>query len=395
MTRSRDLFEAGIKGIDYAPARITARIGVTVQELMRAFLPGIGIMLLILGTTTLLGATIGAALGVLAGGVGALPGAVVGGDLGLDAGFLVLDMIGIGFLLKDLISELPKVYVYITGGINKTWNAGHNPHVPASKDIEEAAGLFADALTEFMVILVEGLLTYLLGRSAFSKGGKLFSKIKDVRTLEGSAALAFRADEILQAMRRSPEEVRAAFKEALAEFENELKKAGRWAQGLVDWVDKYFEQILNHYVKQHPRPAFAMEEEGGRTEAVAGGGGTGGPERISGAGQAGRGGESSDAAASSQPSTAQTTGISKDLYKKLRSRTPSADIQEMVNEGHTYPRPDPTLPGKQITGPLQADHIVPMKTIAQMPGFSQLDETNMLKVLNNPDNYVGLSEGRK
>ena len=104
---------------------------------------------------SLLGATIGAALGVLAGGVGPLPGAVIGGDLGLDAGFLVLDMTGIGFLLKDLISELPKVYVYITGSINKAWNAGHNPHVPASKDIEQAAGLFADALSRFRCSLHE------------------------------------------------------------------------------------------------------------------------------------------------------------------------------------------------------------------------------------------------
>ena len=45
-----------------------------------------------------------------------------------------------------------------------------------------------------------------------------------------------------------------------------------------------------------------------------------------------------------------------------------------------------------MTGRLEADHIVPMKTITDMPGFDQLSETDQLQVLNNPDNYVGLSK---
>ncbi len=84
--------------------------------------------------------------------------------------------------------------------------------------------------------------------------------------------------------------------------------------------------------------------------------------------------------------------ISQDLYERLRTKTPSRSIQKMVNKGQIFPQPDPALPGLTIDGPLQADHIVPMKRIVEMPGFSDLGEENMLKVLNNPDNFVGLSE---
>lgn len=85
-------------------------------------------------------------------------------------------------------------------------------------------------------------------------------------------------------------------------------------------------------------------------------------------------------------------GISDDLYQRLREKTPSRAIQKMVNRGQVFPQPDPALPGLTIEGPLQADHIVPMKTITEMPGFNELREENMLKVLNNQDNFVGLSE---
>jgi hypothetical protein len=53
---------------------------------------------------------------------------------------------------------------------------------------------------------------------------------------------------------------------------------------------------------------------------------------------------------------------------------------------------DPALPGLKITKPLHADHIVSMKTITEYDGFSQLTFENQVKVLNNPENFVGLSE---
>ncbi len=84
--------------------------------------------------------------------------------------------------------------------------------------------------------------------------------------------------------------------------------------------------------------------------------------------------------------------ISDDLYKKLRRKTPNAKIQKKVNEGVTFPHPDPALPGKQVTSTLHADHIVPMKKITEMPGFDKLSLEDQVKILNHENNFVGLSE---
>jgi hypothetical protein len=92
------------------------------------------------------------------------------------------------------------------------------------------------------------------------------------------------------------------------------------------------------------------------------------------------------------PGSTPVTGLSRDDYAKLRKKTPPQAIRDMVNEDVTLPMDDPALPGLDITSTLHADHVVPMKEITQMPGFAQLTEDNQLAVLNNPANFVGLSE---
>ena len=64
----------------------------------------------------------------------------------------------------------------------------------------------------------------------------------------------------------------------------------------------------------------------------------------------------------------------------------------MVNKGIRLPMPDPALPGKTITSALEADHIVPMDKITRMDGFGKLTFDQQVKVLNNPENFVGLSK---
>jgi hypothetical protein len=84
-------------------------------------------------------------------------------------------------------------------------------------------------------------------------------------------------------------------------------------------------------------------------------------------------------------------GIPKELYDKLRAKTPSQEIRDIVNKGKLPPYDDPVLPGLKVTGRVEADHIVPMKRIAEMDGFDALSFDNQLKVLNNHDNFIGLS----
>jgi len=80
--------------------------------------------------------------------------------------------------------------------------------------------------------------------------------------------------------------------------------------------------------------------------------------------------------------------ITKSQYGRLRRKTPSNEIRKMVNpEG---PKVDPVY-GYEANG-LEADHIVPMKEIVSMPGFSKLSESQQIEILNLKDNFIGLGK---
>ncbi|EGH08050.1 MULTISPECIES: PAAR domain-containing protein [Pseudomonas syringae group] len=85
-------------------------------------------------------------------------------------------------------------------------------------------------------------------------------------------------------------------------------------------------------------------------------------------------------------------GISSELYKELRAKTPSTTIRKMVNKNVALPMDDPALPGMTITKPLHADHIVPMKQITEMDGFARLTFEDQVSVLNYKPNFIDLSE---
>jgi len=90
--------------------------------------------------------------------------------------------------------------------------------------------------------------------------------------------------------------------------------------------------------------------------------------------------------------------VSKSLYDKLRTKTPSDKLQDMVNENIILPMDDPALPGMKIElkegqkRSLEADHIVSMKKIVCMEGFDQLSFDQQVEVLNYKKNFVGLSK---
>jgi hypothetical protein len=84
--------------------------------------------------------------------------------------------------------------------------------------------------------------------------------------------------------------------------------------------------------------------------------------------------------------------ISDSLYEELRDATPTQELRDMVNEGKILPFPDEALPGLNVSKRLHADHIVSMDKITRMEGFDQLSRTQQEAVLNNPKNFIGLSE---
>jgi len=85
-------------------------------------------------------------------------------------------------------------------------------------------------------------------------------------------------------------------------------------------------------------------------------------------------------------------GISPQLCQKLRAKTPSKEIQAMVNKDVVLPMKDPALPGLEVTKPLHADHIVPMKTITEMKRFDKLTFEQQGEILNYKPSFHGLSE---
>jgi len=84
--------------------------------------------------------------------------------------------------------------------------------------------------------------------------------------------------------------------------------------------------------------------------------------------------------------------ISDELYKKLRKATPTPKIRNQVNKGKKPPYPDEALPGLTVTGKLEADHIISMDKITSMKGFDMLTLKQQKSILNDPENFIGLSK---
>ncbi|QBF33647.1 hypothetical protein [Thalassococcus sp. S3] len=81
---------------------------------------------------------------------------------------------------------------------------------------------------------------------------------------------------------------------------------------------------------------------------------------------------------------------------RLRRLTPNDELRDLVNEGQPIaseldPVPDPWLEGFERTARLEPDHIVPFHDIVSMDGFTDLSHANRMAILNDPDNFHGLS----
>jgi RHS repeat-associated protein len=87
-----------------------------------------------------------------------------------------------------------------------------------------------------------------------------------------------------------------------------------------------------------------------------------------------------------------TTNTGKELslgeYARLRRQTPNTAMRKLVNpEG---PKVDPVY--RYPVDRLEADHIVSMKEITQMPGFAELSPVAQREVLNLRENMLGLGK---
>lgn len=162
----------------YAGPAIVRLVGNEFYKLVEGLIPGLLMALGVVMTTSLLGAVIGAALGAFAFGVGAAPGSAMGAGAGLEIGLLLLNALGLGFVLKEIISNLPKVGALVQEGIVIAWNARGD-----EGKIDTAAKRMGEGVGVFFVVLIEGLFAY-----AFARG--LTSTLANLRRSKFGAPLA-------------------------------------------------------------------------------------------------------------------------------------------------------------------------------------------------------------
>ncbi|GAA4771512.1 glycohydrolase toxin TNT-related protein [Microbacterium gilvum] len=84
------------------------------------------------------------------------------------------------------------------------------------------------------------------------------------------------------------------------------------------------------------------------------------------------------------------------LAELLRARTPDQAMRDAVQGplGDDGLQPDPLYPDEQDLRRerLEADHIIPLRRIVEMDGFRDLTWSQMLEVVNLPENFLGLSD---
>jgi hypothetical protein len=80
--------------------------------------------------------------------------------------------------------------------------------------------------------------------------------------------------------------------------------------------------------------------------------------------------------------------ISPTRYAELREETPTSQLRKSVNP--VGPKADPVY-GYEVTR-LEADHIVSLKEVTQMPGFNRLTFEGQVEVINLRENIMGLGK---
>jgi hypothetical protein len=147
---------------------LVAELGVRVEELIGAVIPGLLIMLCCVVSTTALGAAAGGALGFLLGGVGAAPGAVIGGTIGFEAGVALLTWMGLAFLVAYVGKDLGIAITKAIDGLRTAWDAGKLSGAVLELRIDFAATQLASAVVHLFLAIVNGLIAYITKGAATS-----------------------------------------------------------------------------------------------------------------------------------------------------------------------------------------------------------------------------------
>ncbi len=214
------LYEAFQRSVSRVPAAIERETGRALAELLEGLISGLVLMMVVLAATTALGAGIGAALGALAGGVGAGPGAALGAKAGFELGIVILEWLGIGFLVVYVAANLYEIVNVLIDSIERAWNAGSKGDGKEQVEINAAADGIARAVGILFRLILQAIVLYL--------------------TAKGTQAVAQRVPQLV----------------------NNLKKS-RLGEPFAKWIEKNYQSLIDDPKLNPNKKPPAAQADGG------------------------------------------------------------------------------------------------------------------------------------
>ncbi len=161
-------------------------------------------MLGVLILSSVVGGVAGAALGSLAGGVGAIPAGAAGAELGFNVGMALLTWMGVAALVPLVAHHLGKMLQTAQRGIAKAWHAGQSRFTSEEQDIDDGGKLLGEAVGEFFVAFLEGLVMWVLKDEGVSSTKGSVAKLANPKSvMERQALLSAQVNEMYIMLRNS------------------------------------------------------------------------------------------------------------------------------------------------------------------------------------------------
>jgi hypothetical protein len=155
--------------------------GMELHEVLAGILPSLLIMVAVLALTTTIGAAAGAALGALAFGVGAAPGAVAGAGVGLEAGTLLLEWLGLAFLVVYIGKSLLAGTQLAATAVGRAWHSVDEAPAMRAVSVVTASHELASAVAVVFRGVLQGVVAFLLAKGVAAAAGRVPELVGNLR----------------------------------------------------------------------------------------------------------------------------------------------------------------------------------------------------------------------
>ncbi len=166
-------------------------------------------------------------------------------SLVLNVGMALLTWMGVAALVPLVAHHLGKMLQTAQRGIAKAWQAGQSRLTSEEQDIDDAGKLLGEAVGEFFVAFLEGLVMWVLkGEAVSSTKGSVAKLANPKAVMERQALLSARINEMYIMLRNS-----------------------RLGPRFAEWFRSNINGVIEWYQKRHAQPATSGVEETAATRA--------------------------------------------------------------------------------------------------------------------------------